>query len=216
MRSVSIVVADDHPVVLGGLISILKKDKIFRLVASCSNGIEALDAIRTFEPDIALVDVNMPELNGLQVLKALVAENFPTRIILLAASLSDKQIVAGNAGGAYGIILKESAPDALLSCLHAVAAGKHWLPADLVDGAIERTREYHEQFTRLSQRLTPREVEIMLRVAGGLSNREVGRQLNISEGTVKLHLHSIYQKIGVRNRTSLANFAIAYSDQLEE
>jgi two-component system nitrate/nitrite response regulator NarL len=213
-RSISVVVADDHPVVLSGLISLLKKDKAFGLVASCGNGMEVIDAVRALKPDLALVDVNMSELNGLQVLKTLVSENLPTRIVLLAATLSDREIVAASKGGAYGIVLKESAADTLLACLHAVADGKQWLPAALVDGAIERTREYHERFTRLSERLTPREIEIMLRVAEGLPNREVGRQLNISEGTVKMHLHNIYEKVGVRNRTSLANFATVYSDQL--
>ena len=132
IRSVSIVVADDHPVVLGGLITLLKQDKTFRLAASCANGLEAIDAIRTLRPDLALLDVNMPGLNGLQVLKTLIAENLPTRVCFLAASLTDKEIVAAATGGAFGIILKESAPDTLVTCLHAIAAGQKWLPADLV------------------------------------------------------------------------------------
>ena len=214
IRSVSIVVADDHPVVLGGLITLLKQDKTFRLAASCATGLEAIDAIRALKPDLALLDVNMPSLNGLQVLKTLIAENLPTRVCFLAASLTDKEIVAAATGGAFGIILKELAPDILVNCLHAIAAGQKWLPADLVDGATERLREHRAEITRVSDVLSPREIEIMLRVAEGLSNKEVGRQLNISEGTVKMHLHSIYQKIHVSNRTSLANFAIAYRDRL--
>jgi two-component system nitrate/nitrite response regulator NarL len=213
-RSVSIVVADDHPVVLGGIVTLLNEDKTFRLVASCTDGVQAIDAIRTIKPDLALLDMNMPKQNGLQVLKALVAENLPTRVIFLAASLSDKEIVAATTTGAYGIVLKESAPDMLIASLHAVAAGEKWLPADLVDGAIERMREDHAQLAAVSQLLTPREIEIMLKVAEGLTNSQVGSQLNISEGTVKMHLHSIYEKVGVSNRTSLANYAIAYRERL--
>jgi DNA-binding NarL/FixJ family response regulator len=138
----------------------------------------------------------------------------PTRVIFLAASLTDKEIVAATAAGAYGIVLKESAPDMLIASLHAVAAGEKWLPADLVDGAVERIREDHAQLAAVSQLLTPREIEIMLKVAEGLTNSQVGSQLNISEGTVKMHLHSIYQKVGVSNRTSLANYAIAYRERL--
>ena len=213
-RSVSIVVADDHPVVLGGLITLLNENKTFKLVATCRNGAEAIDAIRVFRPVLALLDVNMPGLNGLQVLKTLNAENLPTRVCFLAASLTDKEIVNATAEGAFGIILKESAPDKLITCLHTIAAGQKWWPADLVAGASERLREHHAQTAKVSDLLSPREIEIMLKVAEGLSNKQVGRQLNISEGTVKMHLHSIYQKIHVTNRTSLANFATAYRDRL--
>lgn len=215
-RSVSIVVADDHPVVLGGLITLLNQDKAFKLVAKCANGEEAMEAIRTFRPDIALLDVNMPKLNGLQVLKTLNAENLPTRVCFLAASLTDKEIVDAAAQDAFGIILKESAPDTLISCLHTIATGRKWVPANLVQGASERLRGHHAEIAKVSDVLSPREIEIMLKVAEGLSNKEVGRKLNISEGTVKMHLHSIYQKIQVTNRTSLANFAMEYRDRLAD
>jgi DNA-binding NarL/FixJ family response regulator len=213
-RSVSIVVADDHPVVLGGLITLLNEDETFKLAARCANGEEAINAIRAFRPDIALLDVSMPGLDGLQVLRTLNAENLPTRVCFLAASLTDREIVDAAAEGAFGIILKESAPDKLITCLHAIAAGQKWFPADLVERANERLREHHAQIAKVSEVLSPREIEIMLKVAEGLSNKQVGRQLNISEGTVKMHLHSIYQKIHVTNRTSLANFATAYRDRL--
>jgi DNA-binding NarL/FixJ family response regulator len=214
IRVVSIVVADDHPIVLGGLVTLLKQDKALRLVASCANGQDAIDAIRTLRPDLALLDLNMPRLNGLQVLEALIAENLPTRVCFLAASPTDKEIVAAANGGAFGIILKESAPDTLISALHAIATGQKWLPSNLVNGASERLRGLQAEVTRVVDALSPREIEIMLKVAEGRSNKEVGRQLKISEGTVKMHLHSIYQKIHVSNRTSLANFAIAYRDRL--
>jgi len=214
IRSVSIVVADDHPVVLGGLITLLHADKTFKLLAKCGNGEQAIDAIRTLKPDIALLDVNMPKLNGLQVLQILNEENFPTRVCFLAASLTDREIVDATAQGAFGLVLKESAPDTLITCLHTIAAGQKWLPASLVEGASERLREHHAQIAKVRNVLSRREIEIMLKVAEGLSNKAVGRQLNISEGTVKMHLHSIYQKIQVTNRTSLANFAMAYRDQL--
>ena len=214
IRVVSIVVADDHPIVLGGLVTLLKQDKALRLVASCANGQDAIDAIRTLRPDLALLDLNMPRLSGLQVLEALISENLPTRVCFLAASPTDKEIVAAANGGAFGIILKESAPDTLISALHAIATGQKWLPSNLVNGASERLRGLQAEVTRVVDALSPREIEIMLKVAEGRSNKEVGRQLKISEGTVKMHLHSIYQKIHVSNRTSLANFAIAYRDRL--
>jgi two-component system nitrate/nitrite response regulator NarL len=102
----------------------------------------------------------------------------------------------------------------LITALYAIAAGQKWLSGALVNGANERLRELQAEITSVSDALSPREIEIMLKVAEGLSNKEVGRQLKISEGTVKMHLHSIYQKIDVSNRTSLANFALAYRDRL--
>ena len=213
-RLASIIVADDHPVVLGGLVTLLKEDKTLRLVATCANGQEAINAIRTFRPDLALLDLNMPKLDGLQVLEALIAENLPTRVCFLAASLTDREIVDAATKGAFGIILKESAPHTLITALHAIAAGQKWLSRDVVNGASKRLGELEAEVTKISGALSPREMEIMLRVAEGLSNKEVGRRLKISEGTVKMHLHSIYQKVHVTNRTSLANFAIAYRDRL--
>ena len=212
MRPVSLIIADDHPVVLKGLIALLGDHKRFKLLVSCSDGAECIKAIRQFLPDLALLDMNMPNLNGLQVLKAVTAERLSTRIVFLAASPNDREIVAAVAGGAFGIMLKESAPDTLVNCLQAVAAGDRWLPAELVDGALERTRAAGARFASVDRALTQREREVMLLVADGLSNKEVGRRLNVSEGTVKIHLNSIYKKAAVTNRTALANFSGQYRD----
>ena len=97
----------------------------------------------------------MPRLNGLQVLKTLNAENLPTRVCFLAASLTDREIVDAAAQGAFGIILKEAAPDTLITCLHTIAAGQKWLPANFVEGASERLREHHAQIARVSDVLSP-------------------------------------------------------------
>src|SRR5260221_1999130 len=206
MHSVSLIIADDHPVVLQGLIALLGEHEDFKLIATCSGGAACIEAIRNSAPDIALVDINMPDANGLQVLKAVTAEGLSTRIVFLAGSPTDREIIAAIAGGAFGIMRKESAPEALITCLQAVAAGHRWLPPKLVDGALERTRQVRAQFASVDSALTPREREVMLLVADGLSNKDVGRRLNVSEGTVKVHLHSIYQKVDVQNRTALAIF----------
>ena len=215
MRPVRLIIADDHPVVLQGLKALIGEHKGFNLTDSCCNGTECIKAIRKFLPDLALVDMNMPDPNGLQVLKSVTAERLPTRIVFLAASPNDREILEAVAGGAFGIMLKESAPETLINCLQAVAAGHRWLPAELVDGALERTRQARAQFVRVDGALTQREREVMLLVADGLSNKDVGRRLNVSEGTVKVHLHSIYQKVDVNNRTALAKFAGLYRDRME-
>lgn len=194
---------------------LLEQDSSIRIVASCVDGLEAINAVRALKPDIALLDMRMPKLNGLQVLKTIASESLATRVILLAATLSDDEIVAAAEANAYGIILKESAPDILIRSVAVCAAGEKWLPADLVDKARERLKDDRSKMPQSASLLTRREIEIMLKVAEGSSNKEVGRQLNITEGTVKMHLHSIYQKVGVPNRASLTNFAIANRSKLE-
>ncbi len=214
-QTISLVIADDHPVVLQGLATLLGQQNGFKLIESCCNGAECLAAIRRYSPDLALLDMNMPKPNGLEVLKAVTGDRLPTRIVFLAASPSDREIITAVAGGAFGIMLKESAPDALITCLRAVAAGYKWHPSELVDGALDRSRERRREFARVDDTLTRREREVMLLVADGLSNKEVGRRLNLSEGTVKIHLHTIYQKVAVNNRTALANLARVYRDGME-
>ncbi len=212
---ISLVIADDHPVVLQGLITLLGQNGGFKLIESCADGTACIRAIRRFLPDLALLDMNMPKPNGLEVLKTVTAERLSTRIVFLAASPSDREIITAVAGGAFGIMLKESAPDALINCLRSVAAGYKWHPAELVDRALERARERQQEFARVDDALTQREREVMLLVADGLSNKEVGRRLNVSEGTVKIHLHTIYQKVSVNNRTALANLARVYRDRMD-
>jgi two-component system nitrate/nitrite response regulator NarL len=214
-HTISLVIADDHPVVLQGLSALLRQHGGFKLIKVCANGAECIEAIRRFSPDLALLDMNMPPPNGLEVLKAVTAERLATRIVFLAGSPSDREVITAVAGGAFGIMLKESAPDALINCLRAVASGYKWHPPELVDAALERARERRREFARVDDALTRREREVMLLVADGLSNKEVGRRLNVSEGTVKIHLHTIYQKVSVNNRTALANVARMYRDRIE-
>ncbi len=110
--------------------------------------------------------------------------------------------------------MKESAADTLINGLQTVAAGEKWFPPEIITGAIERTREHRSQIARVENLLTPREIEVMLRVAEGLTNKDVANQLNISEGTVKIHLNNIYHKLEIGNRTALANFAIGYRERI--
>jgi DNA-binding NarL/FixJ family response regulator len=202
--AVRLVIADDHPVMLKGLISFLQEH--FELVASCSNGEECIRAIRAFEPDVALIDMDMPMRNGFEILRTVSREKTCTRIVLLAASPSDRDIDAAIGGGAFGVIPKESAPETLIDCVRSVAADRKWLPRSRTNEASDRAGPRCEEIEPFD-RLTKREREVMRQVSRGLSNKEVGRRLNITEGTVKQYLCSIYEKLGVNNRTALANIA---------
>lgn len=210
----NVLLADDHPLVLQGLRTLLEQQDDFRVVATCSNGEQALAAIRTHRPDIAVVDVSMPVVNGLAVLECVVKERLSTRVVLLTASVSDSQILEAVTAGVHGLVMKESAPEMLVSCLRGVAAGRRWLPQELIKPALDRELQRREEGRRFLRELTSREIEIIRLIADGLPNKTIAGRLSISEGTVKIHLHHIYQKLGISNRAALAALAIVQRDQL--
>ncbi len=207
---ITIVLADDHPIVLRGLKALLETEIDLSVIAACANGIDALESIREFRPDIAVIDVTMPGLTGIQVVEAMRKEKLRTRVLLLTASLTDASVFDAVAAGVCGIILKEAAPEILVDSLRAVRNGKQLLPSDLISPAIARETERRSGEQHLTGTMTPREREVMMLVAEGLSNKEVGRRLGLSDGTVKVHLHNVYQKTGVVNRTALASLAVRY------
>jgi two-component system nitrate/nitrite response regulator NarL len=211
---ISILVADDHPVVLHGLADVLRSNADMNVVALCSDGATALEAIRRWSPNVAVLDVLMPGLSGIDILASITADGLATKVVILTATASDGQLLRAIAGGAQGIVLKEEALTDLVQCIRAVAGGRPWLPSALVNAALERETGRRSATQRLTQLLTTRERQIILLVAEGLSNKAVGRRLELSEGTVKIHLHNVYQKLHVNNRTTLAALAITYRDEL--
>ena len=203
-RTLRVVLADDHPIALMGLRALLQAEPGVEIVAATPDGATALATIRAHEPEIAVLDINMPRLTGLEVLDVLEADGLATRVVLLTGSASDEQIATAVERGAWGLLLKEDALGTLTECLKAVSSGQRWLPEEVVAPAIRRATERREKDVRPERVLTAREYEIACLVAQGLSNKHIARALAISEGTVKIHLHNIYEKLGGMNRTSLA------------
>jgi two-component system, NarL family, nitrate/nitrite response regulator NarL len=199
-----VVLADDHPILLTGLRALLQPEPVFEIIAAAQDGATALEMIRAHEPEIAVLDICMPKLTGLGVLETLQADDLSTRVVMLAASASDEQIVTGIEWGAWGFLLKECAPDMLIECLKAVASGQLWLPDELVAPAVRRATECRGKNVQPEHVLTAREYEIAGLIAQGLSNKHIARALAIAVGTVKIHLHNMYEKLGGANRTSLA------------
>ena len=148
------------------------------------------------------------------MLASIAADGLATKVVLLTATASDRQLLRAIADGVHGIVLKEEALTELVRCIRAVAEGRKWLPMALVNAALERETKRRSTSQRLTQLLTIRERQVVLLIADGLSNKEIGRRLELSEGTVKIHLHNIYQKLQVNNRTALAALAIAHRDEL--
>ena len=210
MRCTSLVIADRHPVVLQGLTSILGAQNGFKVVACCSDGPNCIGAIRSLVPDIAILDISMPGLTGLEILTIANA----ARLVFFTASVRGRELVMSAAAGAYGVILKDVALEILVQSLRQVACGHRLLPLPSSDQAVPREREQKDVAIAENALtvLTDRERQIMALVSEGLSNKEIGRRLNISDGTIKVHLHHIYQKLEISNRTVLAALAISQTE----
>jgi DNA-binding NarL/FixJ family response regulator len=203
-----ITLADDHPLVLRGLVQLIATRPHLEIVATATDGAAAIDDIRRHAPDIAVLDLVMPKLGGLDILRSAMAEGLATRIVVLTASLTDEGLLEAVNLGIYGLVLKDSAPETLLDCLDQVVAGGRWLAAGMVEGAVRRETERHRGDRGPIETLTAREAEVMRLVTAGLSNKQVARQLALSEGTVKIHLHNVYRKLNLPSRTALAAYAL--------
>ena len=204
MGCVSIVVADCHPVFLHGLIGILQSEGIFDVVASCCDGIKCLQAIRDLSPDIALLDCSMPIISGVKVLATSIAEGSRTRILLLAAATEQVSTFAA-AIGAYGVVPRDVLPEVLIRDLREVAAGGRLSIRAFRPGEARPGTGTSEKALAV---LTSRERQVVKLVSAGLPNKEVGRQLNLTAGTIKVHLHNIFSKLAINNRTVLTALAV--------
>jgi two-component system nitrate/nitrite response regulator NarL len=213
MRCIRVVIADRHPVVLQGLTKLLGPQSGFNIVACCSDGTHCIEAIRSLVPDIAILDISMPGLTGLEILAIAASESLSTRLVFFTASVEDHELVVSAAAGAYGVILKDVAPEILLQSLRQIADGQRLLPLLSPHQVVPRAQNNIAIMENVLAVLTDREHQIMRLVSEGLSNKEIGRRLNISDGTIKVHLHNIYQKLEISNRTVLAALAISHKDR---
>lgn len=202
---IRLLLADDHPIVLDGLEQLFRFEEDCTVVGRCRDGIETLRRLHELRPDVLVLDVRMPRGDGLEVLRAIAAEESPTRVVLLTAAIDDDELLAAIRGGAQGVVLKEAAPERLVEAVRTVASGGSWLEPGLVGRALGRVVAVAA--AEEDKPLTPREREIVSSVARGLRNREIAEQLHITEGTVKIHLHHIYEKLRVKGRVELVLLA---------
>ena len=220
---IRIVVADDHPIFRDGLCKLLALEDDFEVVAQAQDGRQVLEVLHQLEPDILLLDLKMPGLDGLQTLQRLQVAKGKTRVIVLTASDDKNEFVQAMKLGTSGIVLKQTATDQLIKSIRKVHAGEIWLdshttaavirqfvanedaapPPQPLSGAPPRERERSP--------LSQREREIVILVAQGFKNKEMAERMFISEQTVKNHLHNIFDKLGVSDRLELALYAIHHN-----
>jgi DNA-binding NarL/FixJ family response regulator len=204
---ITLVIADDHPLILDALENLFRLEKDLKVVARCLDGEEALKAVRQHQPDILVLDIQMPAKDGLAVLREMRKEKLTTRVVILTATLNEEGLTEAVRLGVRGLVLKELAPKLLVQCIRKVHAGELWLEKRSVSSALERLLQGEAEKQEAAQALTSREIEIVKQLATGLRNSEIAKRLFISEGTVKMHLHNIYQKLGVDSRTKLTRYA---------
>ena len=203
-KAIRIVLIDDHQIVLKGLEALLAGESDFVVVESCQSAEEGLDAVRRCRPDVAVVDIRLPgTLDGFGILRAMKREDLAVRTVLLTADIDDDQTLEAVRLGVQGIVLKEMAPQLLVQCIRSVHAGEQWLERRTVGRAMSMLLQRELTSREFSSVLTPREMEVVRMIAQGARTSSIADALHVSEGTVKTHLHHIYEKLGVDGRVRL-------------
>lgn len=204
---IRVVLADDHAIVLHGLKRLFEGHADFEVVECCRDGADALTAARADRCDVLVLDLRMPGLTGLEVLKTLAGEKRQCRTVLLTAAINDDDVVEAIRLGAQGVVLKEASPEVLLECVRKVHRGEQWIDREMMSRAFGRVARRETASRDAARILTPREIEIVRMIAQGLRNRAIAERLSISEGTVKIHLHNVYEKLQVDGRLELMLYA---------
>ena len=212
---IRIVIADDHPIVRDGLKKLLNLETDFEIVGEAGDGREMLEVIQDVEPDVVLLDLRMPNLDGLSALQALQQTNKRVRVIVLTASEDKNEFVQAMKLGCSGIVLKQTAPDLIVKSIRKVHAGEIWLDSHTTAAVMRQFSTAADLAAnggngkgRERSPLSTREREIVALVAQGYKNKEMAEKMFISEQTVKNHLHNIFDKLGVSDRLELALYAI--------
>ena len=196
-RHIHLVLADDHALVLEGLRSLIAAEPDLRIVATATDGERLLDAIRRFHPDVAVLDLQMPYMDGITCMQHIRAENLPVRLLVLSAFGDAHSMRTAIESGADGFVLKTDPPSMTLTAIRQVAAGQMVFP--------QAARRWLAPPTLADpNRLTEREESVLVRVAEGKSNAKIAAELNLSESTIKFHLRNLFAKLGVANRNEAA------------
>ena len=201
-NKIRILLADDHPLTRAGIAEFLKREPTLDLIAEAEDGQAAWDAIKELMPDVALLDIRMPVLDGVAVAQKVKNEGLSTAIIMLTSYDAQQYVIASLRAGARGFVLKTVSPKELTNAINTVSKGGLYLDPEVAASIAE------DDF--IPEQLSAREREVLLLAAKGLSSKEVARRLFISERTVQTHLASIYDKLGSRNKTEALLLALKY------
>lgn len=201
-ENIRLLIADDHPVVRAGLEGMLSRQPDFEVVGEAANGREAVESVRLLRPDVVLMDLRMPEMEGVAAIEKIQSHHPETRVLVLTTYDSDADILRAVEAGATGYLLKDSPREELYEAVRATARGKVLFAPAVADRLMRRIREPRQGTPSL------REIEVLKLVRQGLSNKEIARSLHVSEATVKTHLIHTFKKLGVEDRTAAVTVAL--------
>jgi DNA-binding NarL/FixJ family response regulator len=208
---ITVVLADDHPIVLQGLRSLLENEESCRVVGEACDGLTALEVITRLKPDVAILDVRLPDLGGLEIARRLQQRVPTTRVVMLSMYADEPYVVEALRLGALGYVLKGAATSDMIAAVHASMAGRRFLSAPLTERAIDayarRAAESERPLDRYDL-LTAREREVLQLAAQGLSNAEIGERLIISPRTAETHRANMLRKLGLQSQTDLVRYAL--------
>ena len=207
--AIRVLIADDHTIFRDGLRTLFAKEPDFKIVAEACNGEEAVELVNRLRPDVLLLDMVMPKLNGMAVLRKLSEAGSNVRTILLSGEMEADDISKAFELGARGIVMKDAATSMLFKSIRCVMAGQYWIGRQSVANLVQTLKHARSDAKNGHPKnygLTPREMEMIKAVVSGSPNKEIAAQFKISEQTVKHHITSIFDKLGVYNRLELALF----------
>lgn len=213
MYKITVLIADDHAMMRQGLKQILELENDITVIAQASNGSDAVNLVREKKPDIVLMDINMPGINGLQAIKELKSEKNPSKIIVLTIHEDREYLFKTIQMGAEGYVLKDAEPLVLIEAIRNVYRGQSYIQSNMTKELVKEFNRVtlHEKDKNDEHNLTSREIEVLELIAEGMINKEIAKQLYISEKTVKNHVSNIFKKLNVSDRTQAAIFAFKHN-----
>lgn len=213
MNKIRVLIADDHSMLRQGLKQILDLENDIIVIAQAANGEEAIKQAREFKPDVILMDINMPGMNGLQAIKELKEEKTQSKIIVLTIHQDREYLFKTLQMGAEGYVLKDAEPSVLIEAIRSVFRGQSFIQPNMTKELVKEFNRVtlHEKDKNNENSLTSREVEVLELIAEGMINKEIAKQLYISEKTVKNHVSNIFKKLNVSDRTQAAIYAFKHN-----
>ncbi|MEE9592528.1 MAG: response regulator transcription factor [Thermoplasmata archaeon] len=207
METIKVLIVDDHTVVRVGLTSMLNREKDFAVMGEASNGLEAVERARELKPDVILMDLRMPELDGVEAMRRIGAENAEVKFLVLTTYDNDENIFRAIEAGAKGYLLKDTSREELFRAVRAVHRGESLLQPGVAAKLLDRFAQL-SRHTSDADALSAREVEVLQLMAKGAANKEIATTLSLSESTVKTHVANIFNKLAVNDRTEAVTQAL--------